>query len=453
MEGTQLIEKFAKTCPFAVLTQAAIRATMVGELDDVFHSERSQQYEGEVLFSDVALAVADIALGFAENPNQAYKTQKENLGVSLTSFYNKINATEPAISEGVVRRSAQRTVDMMDELECDPWEIVPGYRALALDGNHLPETDKRLEVLRDAYDAPLPGTVVARFDLQRQVFDRAYLLEDAHAQECSVKDRILADLEPDDLIVADRHYCVLDLLTGIDEAGGAFAIRQHGRFEGVLIGKRRRIGRCSTGVVYEQEIRTSDRDDAFAMRRITLELDQPTRDGDPVIHILTNLPARIAATLVAALYGLRWEAETGFYYLTTTLTCELASLGRPRAALFLFCMAMLAFNIRQVMFAALSAEHEEEDVNEVSPFHVSVEVARFTDGMLAVIDEEIWEAWLPSQRAAQAKLLRKIARPIDLRDYQKSRRGPKKNKESPERTRPKTHLSTAKSLAASKQRP
>lgn len=453
MEGTQLIEKFMKTCPFAVLTQAAIRATMGNELDEVFHSERSQQYEGEALFSDVALTVADIALGFAENPNQAYKTQKENLGVSLTSFYNKINATETAISEGVVRRSGQRAVEMMDELECPPWEIVPGYRVFALDGNHLPETDKRLEVLRDAYDAPLPGTVIARFDLQRQLFDRAYLLEDAHAQECSVKHRILADLEPNDLIVADRHYCVLDLLTGIDEAGGAFAIRQHGRFQGVLVGKRRRIGRISTGVVYEQEIRTSDRDDAFSMRRITLELDQPTRDGDTVIHILTNLPARIAATLVAVVYGLRWEEEIGFFYLTTTLTCELVSLAQPRAALLLFCMAMLAFNIRQVMFAALYAAHDEEEVNEVSHFHVSVEVARFTDGMLAVIDEEIWEEWLPTNLTDVASLLRDIASTIDLRDYKKNRRGPKKNKESPERTRPKTHLSTAKALAAAKQRP
>ena len=453
MEGTQLIEKFMKTCPFAVMTQAAIRATMGHELDEVFHSERSQQYEAEALFSDVALTVADIALGFAENPNQAYKTQKENLGVSLTSFYNKINATETAISEGVVRQSAQRAVEMMDELECALWEIIPGYRVLALDGNHLPETDKRLEPLRDAYDAPLPGTIVARFDLQRQMFDRAYLLEDAHAQECSVKHRILADLEPNDLILADRHYCVLDLLTGIDEAGTAFAIRQHGRFKGVLIGKRRRIGRCATGVVYEQKIHTSNQDDAFSMRRITLELDQPTRDGDTEIHILTNLPSNIAATLVADLYRLRWEEEQGFYYLTTTLTCELPSLGQPRAALFLFCMAMLAFNIRQVMFAALYVEHGADEVNEVSHFHVSVEVSRYTDGMLAVIDEEIWEEWIPSERGEVAKLLRDIARSIDLRDYRKQRRGPKKNKESPERTRAKTHLSTAKALAAAKQRP
>jgi hypothetical protein len=38
------------------------------------------------------------------------------------------------------------------------------------------------------------------------------------------------------------------------------------------------------------------------VRRITVELDQPTRDGDRTIHILTNLPAATAdAVQVAAL--------------------------------------------------------------------------------------------------------------------------------------------------------
>lgn len=451
MKDQALIKKFSKKCPFAVLTQVAIRATMADELDDVFHAERSRQYESEMVFSSLALAVVEINLNLAENPNQAYQTQKENLRVSRTSFYNKLNAMELPISEGLVRRSAERAAELMDELGCAPWQIIPGYRVFALDGNHLPETDKRLEALRDAYDAPLPGTIVARYDLQRQLFDRAYLLEDAHAQESTMMDRVIADLQPGDCLVADRHYCVIPSLKRIDDAKAAFVIRQHGRFQGILVGDRRFVGTIATGKVYEQEVLTRDR--AFSMRRITLELNKPTRDGDTEIHILTNLPARIAATRIAEVYGFRWEEETGFYYLTTTLTCELHSLGQPRAALFLFCMAMLTFNIRQVIFAALFAEHDEEAVDEVSHYQISVEVSRYTDGMLAALPEEFWEAWIPSARDEAARLLREIARSIDLRDYKKSRRGPKKKKEPQKRNRPKTHLSTAKALAAAKQRP
>ncbi len=79
-----------------------------------------------------------------------------------------------------------------------------GYRDFAVDGNHLQESEKRLEPLRMLHDAPLPGTTVARFDLQRRMFDRAYLLVDAHAQESSVLDRVLGDLQQGDLPWSDR---------------------------------------------------------------------------------------------------------------------------------------------------------------------------------------------------------------------------------------------------------
>jgi hypothetical protein len=452
MKVDDLLGRFTTRCPFAVLTQVCIHALAGDELDKVFHEERSRQYEREVAFSAVAMAVADVTLGFAENFNQAYKAHKKNLGVSLNSFYEKIKATELAVSEGLVARSARRSADMQDALGFVPWELLAGYRVFSIDGNHLQESDKRLGPLRDAFDAPLPGTIVARFDHQRQLFDRSYLLEDAHAQESSVSDRIAADLQPKDLLIADRHYCVLAFLQRIDQSRAAFAIRQHGRFKGVLVGTRRKVGRTNTGTVYEQKILTSHHRDAFSMRRITLELDQPTRDGDTEIHILTNLPAEVSALQIADIYALRWEEETGFFYLTTTLTCEVPSVGHPRAALLLFCMALLAFNLRQVIFAALYAEHAEEDVQEVSHHQVSVEVWRYTDGMLAAIDASLWDQWIPSHPQGVAQLLRRIVGSIPLREYRKSKRGPKKKKTTQKPNRPKTHMSTAKALAEAKAR-
>ena len=132
--------------------------------------------------------------------------------------------------------------------------------------------------------------------------------------------------------------------------------------------------------------------------------------------------------------------------MTKTLTCELASIGTPQAALFLFCLALMAFNIRQVLFAALYAEHDEALVNEVSHHALSVEISRFTDGMLVVLDEEYWSQLLGDSPEDLAHLLRDLSRKIDLQRYLKSRRGPKKKIDKPPRTRPKTHVSTAKIL-------
>ena len=404
MDASTLLKKYLTKCPFAVLTQAAVRGVIADEFDDLFEDNRSQQYEGVMTFSAMATAVADVVLRFAENFRQGYVSHKEKLKVSLTSFYNKINATELQTSGAVVSRAAQRARELQDQLGFVPWEVVKGYNVYALDGNHLQESDKHLKPLRLLHDAPLAGTTVARFDLQRQLFDRAYLLEDAHSQESTTLDRALEDLQPGDLVLADRHYCILSFLAAADNKRVRFIIRQHGRFKGVLIGKRRKIGRTATGTVYEQAIQTSEAADALKMRRITVELDVPTRDGDTVIHLLTNVPAEVDAMTIADAYRHRWEEETGYYYLTTTLTCELASVGEPKAALFLFCMAMMAFNVRQVIFAALYAEHDEETVNDVSHHAISVEVARYSDGMLVVLDESFWDRLLSRHNVADLLL-------------------------------------------------
>jgi hypothetical protein len=44
-------------------------------------------------------------------------------------------------------------------------------------------------------------------------------------------------------------------------------------------------------------------------RRLRLQLHQATRDGATIIHILTNVPRRVSAERVAALYRRRWTLE------------------------------------------------------------------------------------------------------------------------------------------------
>lgn len=454
MDDRKLLEKFVAKCPFAVLVQTAMRGVIRDEFEKLFEKYRSRQYSKTLSFSATAIAVADVVLRFSQNFRQAFTQHKESLLVSLTSFYNKINSMELAVSEAIVAHSAQRAAELQDNLAFGVREVLKGYKVYAFDGNHLQEAEKRLKPLRMLHDAPLAGTIVARFDLQRCLFDRAYLLEDAHAQESTTLDRIIDDLELGDLFIADRHYCVIPALRKADEKKVCFVVRQHGRFKGVLIGERRQIGRTETGMVYEQIIHSSKRPDALVMRRITVELDKPTRDGDRNIHVLTNLPAEVDAQTIADLYRLRWEEETGYYYLTTTLTCELPSVGHPQAALFLFCMAMMAFNTRQVVFASLYAEHDKEAVDNVSHHALSVETARFTDGMLVALDDAFWERLIGDGIEQLVSLLRELSRRIDLTKYRKRPRGPKVKVEKPPHTRPKTHVSIAKVLKeAPKKRP
>jgi hypothetical protein len=69
-----------------------------------------------------------------------------------------------------------------------------------------------------------------------------------------------------------------------------------------------RIGRCDTGVVFEQRVQLLlDQGSApIELRRIELHLDKPTEDGDTVLRLLTNLPEEtFSASRVANLYRRR----------------------------------------------------------------------------------------------------------------------------------------------------
>jgi IS4 transposase len=57
------------------------------------------------------------------------------------------------------------------------------------------------------------------------------------------------------------------------------------------------------------------------------------------------LPSSVAlALLIAQIYRKRWQSETLFQVLTENLCCEINTLGYPKAALFTFCIALVAYN-------------------------------------------------------------------------------------------------------------
>ena len=136
------------------------------------------------------------------------------------------------------------------------------------------------------------------------------------------------------------RLCLLGL-----SAAARFVVRQHGCLEGRPLGERAAKGRTETGKVFEQSLAVDWKDRTLRLRRITVALDEPTRNGDAEIHVLTDLTAKQAkATRVAELYRKRWTIEDRFYELAQTLDGEPNTLGYPAAALFAFCLALVASN-------------------------------------------------------------------------------------------------------------
>lgn len=209
--------------------------------------------------------------------------------------------------------------------------------------------------------------------------------EDGHAQERSLLVDVLSSVEVGDLWIADRNFCTIKFLFGIVAQQGNFAIRQHQCLPWHPIDDFRPVGQIDSGQVFEQTILlSSDEGQLLRVRRVKVQLEQPTRDGDREIFILTNLPPEVAsAQLIAELYRKRWTLETLFQVLTETLCCEINTLGYPRASLFAFCIALVAYNVLSVVKAALRSVHGTEKIEaEVSSYYLADEIQGTYRGIL-----------------------------------------------------------------------
>jgi hypothetical protein len=328
---------------------------------------------------------------------------------------------------------------------------LPGYQIKVLDGNHLSSTEHRLKELRSTWAAPLPGQALVVLDQQRMLITDVFLSEDGHAQERRLIAQVLHHVREDQLWIEDRNFCTLGLMFGMARRGAAFVVRQHGQVQGELLGRPSRKSPTRSGPVYEQSmlVRDPESGETMRVRRITITLKEPTRDGDTVLHVLSNVPVhRASAAQLARLYGKRWSIETAFFEITTTLSCEINTLGYPKAALFTFCLALLAYNAVSLIKAALRSTHGRQKVNdEVSSYYLSLEIGRTYDGMMIAIPAPHWTLFRELSDQEFADALRELASSVHLSRYQKHPRGPKK--QPPERTAYQNgkHVSTAKLLA------
>ena len=353
----EVFERFATDSPLTVMARAVMEnALNPAIVDQLFEDVADAQYTRKLLFSSVVDLMSVVVCRIKPAIHAAYKARAATIGVSVKAVYDKLDRVEPAISAALVGTTARRLEPVIDAMDgaCSP--LLPGYRVKILDGNHLASTEHRIQELRTLRAGALPGQALVVLDPRLMLVTDVVLCEDGHAQERSLLESVLPLVDAKDVWIDDRNFCTTSFLFGIAARQAFFVTRQHAstlRWE--FVGKRRHRGRTETGEVYEQTIRASgDAGEILVLRRITVVLDEPTRDGDREIHLLTNLPRRDApARVIAELYRKRWTIETAFAGLAETLDGEVNTLGYPKAALFAFCVALVAYNVHSVLKAAL----------------------------------------------------------------------------------------------------
>jgi Transposase DDE domain len=445
-----VFDAFVEKAPLCVMTRVTLESLFDDErLNQLFERTAQRQYHRELLFAQMVELMMSVVLRADKSVLAAYRKRADQLGVSDEAVYQKLQCQELSVSEALVQDSAERLTPVIDALQARHPPLLPGYRTRILDGNQLQASQRRLGELRRTWARGLPGRALAVYEPEVDLVTHVLLTPDGHASERSLLDQVIPIVRKGDVWIADRNFHTQRFLLDIAAASGSFVIRQHKSIPCQLRGVRRAKGRCETGQLYEQQAATVLDERTLKMRRITIVLDEPTRDGDTEIHVLTNLPVKDAsAKQVADLYRKRWRIENRFYEVTQTLNCEPNTLGYPKAALFAFCLAMVASNAVALLKAALRATHEVEAVANMSQHYMATDIVEPLTGMMIVLPTDAWMIYRTMAAADLANTLRRIASHVDPAYYRKAKRGPKRPQPLKAICHRGSHVSTHKLIQA-----
>jgi IS4 transposase len=448
MSFDTILQRFTEQAPVATMVRAAMANILSPrELDAIFEDCRQRQYEDTLLFSSVVGLLSLAVTKVHGSLHAAYQAQRAELGVKVASLYLKISHTELPIIREFVRRTAQRMTAVIEAFDLARTPVLPGYRTFKLDGSHLAASEHRLKETRLVNGGPLPGQGLVVLDADLGLISDFLPCDDGHEQERAQMTEWVDLLQPTQLWIADRNFCTKLLIFECLQNQACFLVRHHAGLEVKVCDQKRQVGRCSTGTVWEQQVVVTGKGNEQAvLRRITIELDELTSEGERQLHLLTNLPAEISAACCADLYRTRWSIEAAFGELTLALHGEIDTLCYPKAALLGYAIALVTYNLLAVVKAAMKVVHGQETIDtQVSTYYLASEVSTAWHGMEIAVPPCEWErryADLPPAKLADA--LVGMARHTNIRHYRKHKRGPKKP--PPPRHGSSPHISTAKLL-------
>ena len=446
----EIFDKFASKRPMATLGLMSVHAIFSNSvIDQVFEEASSRQYTKELAFSACVRLLGEVALLGTASVNAAYKKVDASIPVSISAVYQKLRCVEPSVCQALVAVTAKKSANLIKHLKATREEPIPGYRLRVIDGNYLARSERRIKELRDSNVAAIPGMSMAVYDYATDLITELRVDEDGHANERKLTPALLDIARKDDLLLADRLYCTYPVIDALTQTKSKFLIRHHANMPLQWTGREvKGCGRCKTGKVSYQQVTLKDGRMATA---IIITRDKPTKDGKSQVILLTNLEVtKELAVQLANLYLKRWKIEEAFRQLTEYLSCEIQTLGYPRAALLAFSLAVTAYNCLRCVKAAAANRFGVAKVDEeLSMYYVGLELKSTIGGMQAVTESENWQIYEEMSIKELAQAMKEVAAHIHFGSYQKSPRGPKKKK-IPVKRKSHVHAATADVLAERK---
>lgn len=451
-----IFERFVKESPISVMVRGLMERVFAPEtINRIFEENASSQYTRELLFSSLVELMSLVVCGIHPSVNAAYRAKAEEMNVSRTAVYDKLNGVEHQVSSAIVRETAISMASLIEFVGGKSPQLLSGYKIRILDGNCLEKTDHRLEILRPIAAGALPGKSLVVLDPELRLAINVFACEDGHAQERSLFEEVLKTVKPGELWIADRNMCTVGFLFGLQRSGADFVIREHKSMPWEPDNSLQAVDSVETGELFEQTVSLSNAGKLLRVRRVVLKLKKPTRNGENEIAIFTMLPTlTVTAAVVTKLYRERRSVENLFQTVTENYEGQIQTLGYPKAALFSFCLALVAANILATVRGVLASVHGVGKIDAgLSDYYMVDEVQGTYRGMMIAITPEHWSVFADFELKQFASILQDLASRVRLKSFLKHTRAPKKKKDPPKYDPQHPHVSTAKLLATAKKSP
>jgi Transposase DDE domain len=440
-----VLEIFRQKTPLPCLLHGLLERCFSAErLDLIFLENAQEQYTRELLFSTVCELLLGVVLKIHPSVHAAHQKRPEPTGATVSALYEKLKNVELNVSQALLRDTSADLSAILDALGFKPEPWLPGYPVRILDGNCLAASEKRLAVHQNASGAALPGKSLVVLDPERRLMLDVFPCEDGHANERSLLGAVARIVGAGELWIADRNFCTLGWLRSISEPGAFAVVRLHKNLPFSEDTPLAFVEEDRERRIFEQKATVDGRQ----YRRVRVQLAKPTRDGDGFLDILTDLPPEIPAATVAALYRRRWTLETAFQHVEKHFNSEIETLAYPKAALFGFALALVAYNVFSVIISALDCAHGKPVSKEISGYYIAHEIAATYLAIVQLGEALDWQFAAACPPAAFAAWLRETALHVRLQSLKKHSRGPKKPRERPPYDPNQPHVSTYQLLKA-----
>ncbi len=119
-----IFERFVEKSPVTVILRALMEVVLASEkLDELFEKTAQTGYTRELFFSTLVKMMTQVVCSVRQSIGSVYKAMSEEIGVSKTAVYDKLNRLEANVSKALVKSTAIDLATIIHQLGVERPEL------------------------------------------------------------------------------------------------------------------------------------------------------------------------------------------------------------------------------------------------------------------------------------------------------------------------------------------